>query len=50
MLELCDTMARFYPKEIEKISKRIAYFERVRQQWEQRQEDTAPEETTPEAR
>ena len=46
MLELCDTMARFYPREIEKIGNRIKYFERVRLQWEQKPDDTDAEETT----
>jgi hypothetical protein len=44
MLELCDMMARFYPREIEKINSRIAYFERIRQQWEQKTDDSAPAE------
>jgi hypothetical protein len=39
MLELCDTMLEFYPKEIDKITHRIGYFENVRQRWESR-EDT----------
>lgn len=34
MLELCDVMLEFYPKEIGKISARIEYFERVRQHWQ----------------
>ena len=46
MLELCDTIVRFYPREIEKIGKRIAYFERVKQQWEARPDDPDPEVTT----
>jgi hypothetical protein len=34
MLELCDVMLEFYPKEIEKIKDRIDYFRRVKQYWE----------------
>lgn len=33
MLELCDAMLEFYPKEISKISTRIEYFEGVRGAW-----------------
>jgi len=33
MLELCDVMFEFYPKEVDKIHNRIEYFERVRQRW-----------------
>jgi len=33
MLELCDVMLDFYPKEIGKIKGRISYFERVKQLW-----------------
>ena len=33
MLELCDILFDFYPKEIAKINERIAYFERVREFW-----------------
>ena len=36
MLELCDTMLQFYPREISKIGERIGYFERVREHWSQR--------------
>jgi hypothetical protein len=36
MLELCDIMLQFYPKEIGKIGERIGYFERVRDRWKQR--------------
>lgn len=35
MLQLCDTLAEFYPKEIEKISGRIKHFEKVRKYWEE---------------
>lgn len=34
MLQLCDIMDIFYPKEIIKIEKRISYFEKVRKFWE----------------
>ncbi len=34
MIELCDTLDVFYPKEIEKISERIGYFRKVRSFWE----------------
>jgi len=33
MLELCDVMMEFYPKEIAKINSRITYFEKVREFW-----------------
>jgi len=33
MLELCDVMMEFYPKEIAKINSRISYFEKVRKFW-----------------
>ncbi|MEN6357454.1 MAG: hypothetical protein ABFD83_10250 [Armatimonadota bacterium] len=38
MLELCDTLLEFYPREIGKIHKRIEYFERVRARWQTMQE------------
>jgi len=34
MLELCETMLEFYPKEIGKIGARINYFQRVKAWWE----------------
>lgn len=34
MLELCDRVLAFYPKEILKISERIGYFEEVRAFWQ----------------
>ncbi|NLE39603.1 MAG: hypothetical protein GX621_16410 [Pirellulaceae bacterium] len=34
MLELCNVMFEFYPREIEKIASRIEYFQKVRQRWE----------------
>lgn len=33
MLELCDVLLEFYPREIVKIGKRIGYFEQVREFW-----------------
>ena len=33
MLELCDTMLEFYPKEVIKIDKRVKKFEQVKQFW-----------------
>jgi hypothetical protein len=33
MLELCDALLQFYPKEIAKIGKRVSRFESVRDQW-----------------
>jgi hypothetical protein len=33
MLELCDVMLEFYPKEVSKIESRIEYFEKVRDRW-----------------
>ena len=33
MLELCDMLMEFYPKEIGKITERITHFEQVRQFW-----------------
>ncbi len=33
MLELCDALFEFYPREIAKINDRIRYFERVRDFW-----------------
>ena len=39
MLELCDVMFEFYPKEIEKIGKRIEYFQSVKKRWEAKREE-----------
>lgn len=36
MIEFCDTMLEFYPKEIAKIHSRIERFRRIREQWERR--------------
>lgn len=38
MLELCDTLLEFYPKEIGKISERIDHFKQVRKFWENKSE------------
>lgn len=38
MLELCEIMLEFYPKEIGKIHARIEYFEQVKQRWESKPE------------
>ena len=45
MLELCDTMLQFYPKEITKIGKRVSYFERVKSEWQEKP-DASPESIT----
>jgi hypothetical protein len=36
MLELCDIMLEFYPKEVVKIQARVDYFKRVQLRWEQK--------------
>lgn len=38
MLELCDTMLEFYPKEIGKIGERIDHFKKIRKVWEKKSE------------
>ena len=38
MLQLCDIMDIFYPKEIAKIEKRVSYFEKVRLFWQNKQD------------
>ena len=38
MLELCDTMLEFYPKEIGKIDERIDHFKKIRKVWEKKSE------------
>jgi hypothetical protein len=38
MLEFCDVMLEFYPKEIAKIGERMARFEQVREFWSQKPE------------
>ena len=39
MLELCDTMMEFYPKEIAKIRSRIDRFKEIRQFWLEKPDD-----------
>jgi hypothetical protein len=39
MLEFCDTMLEFYPKEITKIGDRISRFEKVREFWVAKEDD-----------
>jgi hypothetical protein len=39
MLELCDTMLEFYPKEVLKIDKRVIKFEQVKQFWLTKEEN-----------
>ena len=39
MLELCDVMAEFYPKEVLKITDRIGYFEKVKLFWQAQPND-----------
>jgi hypothetical protein len=34
MLELCDVLFEYYPREIEKIKHRIEYFEKIKKRWE----------------
>jgi len=38
MLQLCDAMMEFYPREISKISERIRKFEGVREYWENKED------------
>jgi hypothetical protein len=38
MLEFCDTVLAFYPREITKINQRIAKFEKVREFWRAKEE------------
>ena len=38
MLELCDALDIFYPKEIEKIKNRLERFSKIREYWENKQE------------
>jgi len=39
MLELCDAVLAFYPREIAKIHERIDYFEKIRAYWESKPDD-----------
>lgn len=38
MIEMCDILMEFYPKEIAKINKRIERFQTLKEQWESRPE------------
>lgn len=38
MLELCDTLLEFYPKEIGKITDRIDHFKKIRKFWEKKKD------------
>ena len=42
MLELCDVMLGFYPREIAKIAERIGYIEEVKRTWEDKQDVWVP--------
>lgn len=43
MLELCDRMLRFYPREINKINHRIDYFQNTQRRWESVSDSSADE-------
>jgi hypothetical protein len=36
MLELCDTLFEFYPREIDKVKGRIEYFKKAKKRWEEK--------------
>jgi len=36
MLELCDILFEFYPREIEKIGGRIEYFKEIKRRWQEK--------------
>lgn len=36
MLQLCNNLFEYYPREIEKIKERIEYFKKVKQFWEKK--------------
>ena len=38
MLQLCDVMMAFYPREIDKITERVQRFERVREYWAEKED------------
>lgn len=38
MLELCDVLLEFYPREIEKIKGRIEYFSKVKKRWKNKKD------------
>jgi len=40
MVQLCDTMLAFYPKEMAKIEGRLARFRQLRQHWQAKPDDT----------
>jgi hypothetical protein len=40
MLQLCDELLEFYPREVQKIAKRILHFEKVRAYWQAKEDDT----------
>ncbi|MCX6841553.1 MAG: hypothetical protein NTX53_04625 [candidate division WOR-3 bacterium] len=39
MLQLCDALLEFYPREIGKVKERIEHFRRVKQMWESKDDD-----------
>jgi hypothetical protein len=39
MIELCDTMLDYYPREIGKIKDRLSYFQEVRRYWQRKKEN-----------
>ena len=39
MIELCDNLLEFYPKEISKIGQRIEHFKKVKTFWENRSDE-----------
>lgn len=41
MIELCDAVLQFYPKEISKIGQRIDYFEKIRDHWLLKQDEAS---------
>jgi len=42
MLELCDVMLEFYPREISKVHTRVKYFQRVRHRWQAKPDEEDP--------
>jgi len=38
MLELCDFLLDFYPREIKKINERLEYFKQIRKKWEEKRD------------
>lgn len=43
MIELCDIMLAFYPREIQKIVQRTDYFDKLRTRWVNKPEQTQAE-------